>query len=921
MTLAATLLTALAVSVLQTPEPSPAPEPDPVATASPEEEEEDGDVSAVEVKGVRPRGSVTVDVEPEITLGEADIKSLGVNNIGELVERLASVTESSSGRGGGQPIVLLNGRRTSGWQETRSIPTEAIERTEVLPEEVARAYGYAADQKVINVVLKPVFQQGTGRFEFGGPMQGGTERGKAGANYFRVQEGARWSLDVEYERETQLFEDERDIVRDPDSRPYDQAGNITGLPYGGQIDPALSALSGQTVLVAAAPRGNTTPGLADFVAGANNPRTDDLTAYRTLRPEVEGGKIEGSVARDLDKNTQATISASLQNRSTFSYLGLPGVGLLLDSSSPYSPFANDVQLFRYIDAPASMTSSTDTLTAQAGVVLDGYIAGDWRWTLSGNYSRVQNDTRTGRGFDTIAFQSQLDAGSLTANPFGDLTGLARLPDDTARSVNSNLSAELVLTGDLFDLPAGPVRSVVTVGWDSRTLDSNSLRSGVRIDRSLSRDRYYGKTDLSAPLVNRDEGPLGAIGSLSVGVNAEYYEASDFGGVYDVGGDLSWSPWEPLDLSASYGRERGAPDIGQLNDPIVATPNVPVFDFATGQTVLVTRTTGGNPGLEADTRQVVRLGLNLKPFKARELRLNVSYVWSRYDDAISGFPGVTPELEAALPGRFTRDGSGQLIAIDARALNFSRTEQEDIRANLFYTFPFGKPTAPAEGGRGRPGDPGGPGVPPGPRGPGAGGPGAGGPRPGGGPGGPRGPGGPGNVVMGGARGGGGGGVRSASFQMQPGQGRAIMGLNYRHRMRDEIEVRPGIPVIDQLESGRNPRDEINGFARVFKDGNGAGLTLNWKGRSRIDGGAGGTDLIFEPFATIGIDFSMDLSAREGMMKTAPWLKGTNLQLQFQNVFDQRQEVISSNGSRPLIYQPDYLDPNGRTITFRIRKVLF
>lgn len=176
-------------------------------------------------------------------------------------------------------------------------------------------------------------------------------------------------------------------------------------------------------------------------------------------------------------------------------------------------------------------------------------------------------------------------------------------------------------------------------------------------------------------------------------------------------------------------------------------------------------------------------------------------------------------------------------------------------------------------------------------------------------------------MGGPRGAGGGGVRSASFNMQPGQGRVIMGLNYRHRMTDEIEVRPGVPVIDQLESGRNPRDEVNGFGRIFKDGYGAGLNLNWRGRSRIDGGPGGTDLTFEPFATVGIEFSVELSAREGLMKAAPWLKGTNLQLQFQNVFDERQEVISSTGSRPLNYQPDYMDPNGRTITFRVRKVLF
>lgn len=911
MTLAATLLTALAAGMLQTTAP---PEPPPST------EEAQGDVTPVEVKGVRPRGSVTVDIDPEVTLTEDDIRALGVNNIGELVEQLASLTASSSGRSGGQPVVLLNGRRTSGFQEIRGIPTDAIERTDVLPEQVALSYGYPIGQKVLNVVLKPVFRQGSARIEGGGPTQGGAERGKVGATYFQVYKGDRWNLDLEYERQNPLFEDERDIVRDPGGRPYDLTGNITGLPYGGEIDPALSALAGKSVIVAAVPKSAATPGLADFLPGAGTARTDDLTAFRTLTPEIESARVEGSVAHDLNSKTQLTVSGSLQDRSTLQWLGLPGVGLTLPTTNPYSPFADDVQLFRYIDDAGAMTRTSDVLTAKAGVIVDGYIAGDWRWSVTGDYNRVQSDTRTGRGYSATAFQSQLNAGALAANPFGDLNGLTRLSSDTANSVNTTGSLELMLTGRLFDLPAGPVQSVITLGWDTRSLDSESVRSGLRIDRALSRDRYYGKADIFGSLINRGEGPLGGLGDLSGSIGAEYYQASDFGGLFTGNASLNWSPWEPLGLHAFYSEERGAPDVGQLNDPILSTPNAPVFDFATGRTVLVTYVTGGNPALVADTRQVARFGISLKPFASRELRLNLNYVWTRTDDDISSFPAITPELEAALPGRFTRDGSGQLIAIDARALNFSRTQQQDVRINMFYSFAFGKPTEPM-GGRSRPGDPGGPGIGPG-----------GGPRPGGGPGvGPRvpsGSGGGGVGVMGqggpgGPRGPGGpgGGMRGASFAMQPGQGRVILHLNYRHRIEDVIEVRPGVPVIDQLESGRNARDELTGFARVFKDGNGGGLSFAWRGESRIDGGVGGADLTFKPFATVGFDVSTELSGRESLMKAAPWLKGMRLELRFNNLFDARQQVESSTGRTPLNYQRDFLDPNGRSVTFTVRKVLF
>ena len=40
----------------------------------------------------------------------------------------------------------------------RDIPTEAIQRVEILPEEVALKYGYRADQKVVNIVLRQRFR-------------------------------------------------------------------------------------------------------------------------------------------------------------------------------------------------------------------------------------------------------------------------------------------------------------------------------------------------------------------------------------------------------------------------------------------------------------------------------------------------------------------------------------------------------------------------------------------------------------------------------------------------------------------------------------------------------------------------------------------------------------------------------------------
>ena len=109
--------------------------------------EENGDEEEIVVTGQRARGSVVGDIPPEKTLNARDVRATGATNITELLDALAPQIGSSRGRGGGRPVLLLNGQRISGFRELRDIPTEAIQRVEILPEEVALKYGYRADQK------------------------------------------------------------------------------------------------------------------------------------------------------------------------------------------------------------------------------------------------------------------------------------------------------------------------------------------------------------------------------------------------------------------------------------------------------------------------------------------------------------------------------------------------------------------------------------------------------------------------------------------------------------------------------------------------------------------------------------------------------------------------------------------------------
>src|SRR5690606_12656777 len=122
----------------------------------------------------------------------------------------------------------------------------------------------------------------------------------------------------------------------------------------------------------------------------------------------------------------------------------------------------------------------------------------------------------------------------------------------------------------------------------------------------------------------------------------------FSGLEALGANVNWSPIERLSFLVGWSLQDSAPSISQLNDPVIATPNTAVFDFSTGETVLVTRTTGGNPDLDAASRTVWRAGLNWKPFDEHDLRITSTWTGTRIENEVNGFPAVTAALEAALP---------------------------------------------------------------------------------------------------------------------------------------------------------------------------------------------------------------------------------------------------------------------------------
>ena len=794
----------------------------------------------VEVTAAR-RGVALGGQEPIVSYDAAQIQAFGATNIGELITLLEAQTRSARG---GSPVFLVNGRRISGFREIRGIPPEAIERFDVLPEETALSYGYSANQRVVNIVLKADFKSLTASVNVSRPEQGGRTTTSSENNVLRIAGGDRWSLDINGTTANTLFETERDIDRSA------TAGGATG---------------------------------------------EEANAYRTLLPKTDEVSVAGTYKHDLNDKVGMTLSGSLEDSSSFSYQGLPNLLLNVPGTNPFSPSGQDETLFSYLDLPGSLTRKTDTRTAELGTVFDGYV-GDWRWTATGEYSRVETDTSTGRGVDEVALQA-LIAGDLTVNPFGDLTSRATVnPRDTANSLAQTATAELVLNGRPYELPAGDITSTFKVGAGYQSLDSESVRSGVAVDRSQSRNSGSVQANFDLPISNVDRGILPKIGDLSANVNLAYQELSDFGGVSSVGAGLNWSPVERLSLSANYSDEGKAPTVQQLNDPTISTPNTPVFDFRTSQTVEINQITGGDPNLKAEDRRILKLGMNWQPVSAQDFRLNLAYTRTEADNEISSFPAITPDLEAALPDRFVRDADGNLLSIDARPLNFFKREQQDVQWGFNFSRPFGKPN-PAEAGQR----------------PGGGRPGGGAMMGGGGPGGP----------------GGGGRMRgSRGPGMQPGQGMFNLSLTHTWRVQDEVVIREGLAPLDLLDgdsisgSGGQSRHEVQLQTGLFKNGLGAFVNANWRAGTTVNGDTlGSPDLDFSGRTTVNLFAFADLTQRTSWVERFPFLKGTRIGFGVQNIFDDRISVTSSDGATPVNYQRDYLDPQGRVFRINLRKILF
>ncbi|MDP1027123.1 TonB-dependent receptor [Sphingomonas sp. KR1UV-12] len=178
------------------------------------------DDDAIVVTGERVQGSAIGDAAPVAVLNGDALRSLGATSMKELLDRLKPLGRSAVG---GEPVLLLNGRRISGWEDLRSIPPEAIERTEILPESEAGRFGYPPTVRLMNLITKKHFRSLQVQQLPGITTEGGGETNYTEVGSTRIDGPRRASLSASYLRLNPVFQSQRDIVPEPgmiDLGPY-----------------------------------------------------------------------------------------------------------------------------------------------------------------------------------------------------------------------------------------------------------------------------------------------------------------------------------------------------------------------------------------------------------------------------------------------------------------------------------------------------------------------------------------------------------------------------------------------------------------------------------------------------------------------------------------------------------------------------
>ena len=589
-------------------------------------------LAPVTVVGSRIKRSEIEGPSPVVVISREDFEREGFRTVGDALQTLTQNTTASftgdlavtgftpnaqvvnlRGIGPGYTLTLINGRRPAQYPQPynrdnnvvniRAIPSSIIERVEILTGGASAIYGSDAISGVVNVVLRENFDGNSARLQVGTTEEGGGDNFVAEITGGRTGDrwSAVWALQASYDEP--VFASQRDILSDTRNGPLGPNFTNPSLALAAlRFNPANSGIGvsvyypGQAVCDQYGYTTVTTGARGTYCGGYTQPGS------RSISNKDESYAGYGHVTFDLTDTTQIFGSVNVyQSKSASSsgteFWSTQGDQFLRTSTGAqvsgyfdagFNQFTFLQRVFNPFELGGAQAATTlfDELTYDISGGISGTFGERFDWEFSAAYSKYDYTADRPRLLSQAVHDYFLGpllgyrASGTTLFPIYNLDETrwntpftpAQYAAVSTRAINdgdaTSKTANFIVSGDLFELPAGPVGFAGVIEWGQQGVDLNSDPRTLPT-RPRDSQTIYNLTSSGRTVGERDRYALGAefrlplLDSLNANIAARYDKYSDITEVDDAVttmAGLEWRPFDNLLLRASYATSFRAPDM-------------------------------------------------------------------------------------------------------------------------------------------------------------------------------------------------------------------------------------------------------------------------------------------------------------------------------------------------------------------------
>ena len=645
------------------------------------------------------------------------------------------------GLGINRTLVLLNGRRVvNGGTGANSsvdlniIPIAMVERIEVLKDGASAIYGADAVAGVVNLITKRNFDGLEASVRYGQTFEGDGKEKSADLTWGTTGEAGSLMAGISYSETGTVNMADRAACglgeRDGELVCFGSSSTIGGravLPDGTSINFNQD------------PNGD-----GDFYEPYSSARHNfNSNPYLNAVNPIKRVSFNAFGNLNVSENVSAFAELMYTHRES-DQIATPGTlgiyrPILISADHPTNPTGEDLLLQRrrlLEGGVREFYQETDTSRLVLG--LNGRLGMNWDWNVAFNVGRntgidgstnVANLDRVEQTLDTSVCSNASGA----AIPCADYLGYGDVSQAvldyimfTSRDTggNSQESFTANLSGDLFELPAGPVGMATGIevrkeeGWrdpDSLTVASiaNTNQQDPIAGEYLAKEAFV---EFAVPLL----ADTFLAQSLTLNAAGRYSDYDLFGSDTNYKIGLDWQVVPSLKIRANYATAFRIPNIPELfggvaegnlttTDPCSGwssqpstsviyqncqASGVPVGYVQLGNTILTT--VGGNPDLEPEDARTLTIGAVWTPEFVSGLTLTLDYFKIDIDNAIQRIDGSTklsvcydtPGLahEFCSSETFTRNPlTGEVDFLSSQPVNAATERVSGVDLGVLYEF--------------------------------------------------------------------------------------------------------------------------------------------------------------------------------------------------------------------------------------------